>query len=55
MGLFEELFFMGPHGQVLLSTDAGHEGQQLGMNDYFTQGLRGESSRSPPTRCRLTR
>jgi nitrate/nitrite-specific signal transduction histidine kinase len=47
MGLFEELFFMGPHGQVLLSTDQGHEGQQLGVNDYFTQGRRGEFIQEP--------
>jgi len=39
VGLFEELFFMGPRGQVLVSTDKGHERQQLGMNDYFTKGL----------------
>jgi signal transduction histidine kinase len=40
VGAFEELFFMGRRGQVLVSTDSGHERQQLGMNDYFTEGLR---------------
>ena len=38
-GLFEEVFFMGPAGQVLASTDPGHEDQQLGVNDYFVRGL----------------
>lgn len=47
VGLFEELFFMGPEGEVLVSTDRGHEGQQLGMNDYFTEGLRGEYIQEP--------
>jgi nitrate/nitrite-specific signal transduction histidine kinase len=47
MGLFEELFFMGPKGQVLVSTDKGHEKQQLGMNDYFTQGMTGEFIQEP--------
>jgi nitrate/nitrite-specific signal transduction histidine kinase len=47
MGLFEELFFMGPKGQVILSTDAGHERQQLGMNDYFTRGMTGHSIEEP--------
>ncbi len=28
----------GPGGQVLVSTEKGHESQQLGMNDYFTRG-----------------
>jgi signal transduction histidine kinase len=40
VGAFEELFFMGRRGQVLVSTDRGHERQQLGMNDFFTEGLR---------------
>ena len=47
MGLFEELFFMGPKGQVLVSTDKGHEKQQLGMNDYFTEGMNGEFIQEP--------
>jgi hypothetical protein len=47
MGLFEELFFMGPEGQVLLSTHRGHERQQLGMNDYFTQGMGGSFIQEP--------
>ena len=47
VGLFEELFFMGPEGEVLVSTDRGHERQQLGMNDYFTEGVRGEYIQEP--------
>ena len=47
VGLFEELFFMGPEGEVLVSTDTGHERQQLGMNDYFTEGMRGEYIQEP--------
>ena len=47
MGLFEELFFMGPEGQVLVSTDKGHELQQLGVNDYFTQGMKGAFIQEP--------
>ena len=47
VGLFEELFFMGPRGQVLVSTDKGHERQQLGMNDYFTKGLSGPFIQQP--------
>ena len=37
-GLFEELFFMGPNGRVLASTDRGHEGQRLAVNDFFIKG-----------------
>ena len=47
VGLFEELFFMGPRGQVLVSTDKGHEKQQLGMNDFFTEGMNGEFIQEP--------
>ncbi|HEX5642361.1 MAG TPA: histidine kinase [Thermoleophilia bacterium] len=47
VGLFEELLFMGPEGEVLVSTDRGHERQQLGMNDYFTEGMRGEFIQEP--------
>jgi nitrate/nitrite-specific signal transduction histidine kinase len=47
MGLFEELFFMGPTGEVLVSTTRGHEKQQLAMNDYFTQGAKGEFIQEP--------
>ena len=46
-GLFEEVFFMGPAGQVLVSTDPGHEDQQLGVNDYFVDGLRSEFIQEP--------
>ena len=38
---------MGPNGEVLLSTERGHERQQLGMNDYFTEGLRKEFIQEP--------
>jgi nitrate/nitrite-specific signal transduction histidine kinase len=47
MGLFEELFFMGPKGEVLLSTTRGHERQKLGMNDYFIQGMKREFIQEP--------
>jgi signal transduction histidine kinase len=46
-GLFEEVFFMGPAGQVLVSTDPGHQDQQLGVNDYFIDGLRSEFIQEP--------
>lgn len=39
-GLFEELFFMDPQGSVLVSTAISHEGQRLGLNEFFTQGLK---------------
>ena len=38
MGLFEELFFMDTTGTVLISTNTGHEGQRLGLNDFFIEG-----------------
>jgi signal transduction histidine kinase/HAMP domain-containing protein len=47
MGLFEELFFMGPEGQVLVSTDKSHERQQLAVNDYFTEGMKGRFIQEP--------
>jgi nitrate/nitrite-specific signal transduction histidine kinase len=47
MGLFEELFFLDTEGVVLVSTDSGHEGQRLGLNDYFVQGLRGTYLQEP--------
>ena len=46
-GLFEEVFFMGHKGEVLVSTDQGHERQQLGMNDYFTEGMSGRFIQEP--------
>jgi signal transduction histidine kinase len=46
-GLFEELFFLGPTGEVLVSTDPGHEGQQLGVNDYFIEGVRSAFIQEP--------
>jgi signal transduction histidine kinase len=39
MGLFEELFYMDKSGVVRLSTNSAHEGQRLGLNDYFIEGL----------------
>ena len=47
MGLFEELFFMGDKGQVLLSTTRSHENQKLGLNDYFLRGMKGEFIQEP--------
>ncbi len=47
MGLFEELFFMDENGVVLLSTNSGHEGQRLGINDYFTEGLENKYIEQP--------
>ena len=47
MGLFEELFFMDREGVVLISTDPSHEGQRLGLNDYFAQGLDGRFIQEP--------
>ncbi len=47
MGLFEELFFMSPTGEVLISTDGGHERQQLGVNDYFIEGREGKFIEEP--------
>ena len=55
MGLFEELFFMGPKGEVLLSTERGHEQQQLGMNDYFTEGMHNEYIQEPSYSLSLNR
>ncbi|NLE23420.1 MAG: HAMP domain-containing protein [Actinobacteria bacterium] len=46
-GLFEEVFFMDPAGRVLVSTDRGHERQQLGMNEFFIEGLRAEFIQEP--------
>ena len=46
-GLFEEVFFMDPAGQVLVSTVRGHERQQLGMNEFFIKGLRAEFIQEP--------
>ena len=40
MDLFEELFFMDTDGTVLISTNTSHENQRLGLNSFFTEGLR---------------
>ncbi len=47
MGLFEELFFMDDKGTVLLSTARGHEGERLGIHDYFMKGMRGPYLQEP--------
>ncbi len=47
MGLFEEVFFMDKDGVVLISTDQSHEGQRVGLNDYFVQGLKGKYLQEP--------
>ncbi len=47
MGLFQEVFFMDAKGAVLLSTATGHEGERLGINDYFVQGTRGPFIQQP--------
>lgn len=45
--LFDEVFFMDREGEVLASTASGHEGQRLGLNDYFIRGLTGEFLEQP--------
>ncbi len=40
MALFQEVFFMDSSGAVLISTTSGHEGQRLGLNDYFAEGMK---------------
>lgn len=47
MSLFEEVFFMDEKGTVLISTNTGHEGQRLGLNDFFTRGLEGSYIEQP--------
>jgi signal transduction histidine kinase len=47
VGLFDELFFMGPDGSVLASTALSHEGQRLGLNDFFKQGLKSSFIEQP--------
>ncbi len=39
VGLFEEVFFMDTQGNVLVSTTVSHEGQRLGLNKFFLEGL----------------
>ena len=46
-GLFEELFFMGPTGSVLASTDPGHENQRFAADDFFIKGVRSEFIQEP--------
>jgi signal transduction histidine kinase len=47
MGFFEEVFFMDGQGTVLLSTAAAHEGERLGVNDYFVRGMEGTFIQQP--------
>jgi signal transduction histidine kinase len=47
MALFEELFYMDASGVVVISTNSGHEGQRLGLNDYFIEGLKGKFVQQP--------
>lgn len=47
MDLFEELFYMDTDGVVVISTNSGHEGQRLGLNDYFGEGLKGKFIQQP--------
>lgn len=47
MALFEEVFFMDTQGQVLVSTNSGHEGQKLGLNDYFIEGMKNRYLQQP--------
>ena len=46
-GLFEELFFMGPNGSVLASTDPGHADQQFVAEDFFIKGTRSQFIQEP--------
>ena len=47
VGLFEEVFFMDPQGNVLISTVMSHEGQRLGLNGFFAEGLKGSFIEQP--------
>lgn len=47
MLLFEEIFFMNSEGTVLLSTNPNHENQKLGLNDFFSEGLKGSYIQQP--------
>lgn len=47
MGLFQEVFFMDADGVVRVSTDVSHEGQRLGLNDYFIQGMKDKFIQQP--------
>ena len=47
VGLFEEVFFMDPGGNVLVSTTVSHEGQRLGLNPFFLEGLKGTYIEQP--------
>ncbi len=49
MGLFQEVFFMDAEGGARVDRRF-HEGQRLGLNDYFTQGMRASPSNSPHIR-----
>ena len=47
MALFEEVFFMDAAGSVLISTNSGHEGQRLALNDYFVEGMKNSYIQQP--------
>jgi signal transduction histidine kinase len=47
MALFEEVFFMDAAGSVLISTNSGHEGQRLALNDYFVEGMKDSYIQQP--------
>ena len=47
MALFEEVFYMDATGTVLISTNSGHEGQRLALNDYFVEGLKSSYIQQP--------
>jgi len=47
VGLFEELFFMDTEGSVLVSTTMSHEGQRLGLNLFFIEGLKNRYVEQP--------
>ena len=47
VGLFEEVFFMDTRGNVLVSTTVSHEGQQLGLNPFFMEGLKASFVEQP--------
>lgn len=47
VGLFEELFFMDTEGNVLVSTTMSHEGQRLGLEPFFIQGLTNRNIEQP--------
>jgi signal transduction histidine kinase len=47
MGLFDELFLMGPDGNVILSTNPAHENEKNNVYDYFIEGTKGTYIQQP--------